>query len=152
MSRRKALPPDSTPRERSLDALAQMRHGSSRRVATRAARTDPRTLHRYVGSALRKSGGRWKPTPFDRIPRQMNVLTPTGPVLLVIRDSRAASKVAAQGRAIARYRDKADEQLLRELGRSSVTVGGHTYHLQLDTDTLDRLIEGAELHYDLYAR
>jgi hypothetical protein len=91
-------------------------------------------------------------SPFDRIPREMNVLTPTGPQLLVIRDSRAASKVASQATAVARYRDKGDERPLLELGSSSITVDGRTYRLQLDTDTLDRLIEGSELHYELYAR
>jgi hypothetical protein len=82
----------------------------------------------------------------------MTVLTATGPELIVVRDSRAASKIAAQLAAITRYRNKGDERLLRKLGRSSVTVNGRTYRLQLDTDTLDRLIEGAELHYELYAR
>jgi hypothetical protein len=109
-------------------------------------------MQRYVGSALRKSGGRWKPTAYDRIPREMNVLTPAGPVLLVIRDSRAATKIARQGVAVVRYREKGADDALRNLGRSSVTVNGVRYPLQLGTDTLDRLIEGAELHYELYAR
>lgn len=149
---RKPLAPDSTARERSLDALALHRRGYSLSRASDLARTDPRTVQHHVGSALRKEHGRWMASPFDRIPREMNVLTPTGPQLLVIRDSRAASKVASQATAVARYRDKGDERPLLELGSSSITVDGRTYRLQLDTDTLDRLIEGSELHYELYAR
>lgn len=138
--------------ERSLDVLRFQRAGLSLRRAAGLARTDPRTVRHYVGTAIRKQGGRWVARPFDRIPRPMNLLTATGPVLLVIRDSRAASKVSAQAVAVARYRDKGDDRLLRELGRATVTVDRRTYRLQLDTDTLDRLIEGAELHFDLYAR
>jgi hypothetical protein len=82
----------------------------------------------------------------------MNVLAPDGPVLVLVRDSRAASKIGDQGVAVKRYRDKGDDRGLRALGASSITVHGRKYQLQLDTDTLDRLIEGAELHYELYAR
>ena len=151
-SPRKPLSPNSSARERSLDALALRRRGFSLRHASDLARTDPRTVRRYVGTALHKEGGRWVASPFDRIPREMTVLTATGPELVVVRDSRAASKLAAQMAAVTRYRNKGDERLLRELGRSSVTVDGRTYRLQLDANTLDRLIEGAELHYELYAR
>jgi hypothetical protein len=149
---RKLTQSNSTARERSFDVLSLERRGYSLSRASKLARTDPRTVRRYARSALRKVGGRWLARPFDRIPREMNILTPTGPELVVVRDSRAASKISAQSAAVARYRNRGDERLLHELGRSTVTVAGRTYRLQLDTDTLDRLIEGAELHYELYAR
>lgn len=55
------------PRARGLDALALMRRGYSKRRSAALARTDPRTLDRYVAQALRKVGGRWQPTPYDRV-------------------------------------------------------------------------------------
>lgn len=71
-SKRKPIPFDSTPRERALDALAlARREGYSLRRASDLARTDPRTVRRHAGQAFRKRGGRWAPTAYDHIPRDM---------------------------------------------------------------------------------
>jgi len=99
---RKPIPPDSTARERSLDALALRRRGYSLRRAADLARTDPRTVRHHVGSALRKEGGRWVARPFDRIPREMTVLTSSGPEVVIVRDSRTASLFAEHANAVAR--------------------------------------------------
>src|SRR5207247_1358025 len=66
---REPIPPDASPLGRALDALAlTRREGLSLRAASDLARTDPRTVRRYAGQALRKRGGRWRPTAYDRIP------------------------------------------------------------------------------------
>lgn len=148
---RKPLDPASTPRERSLDALALTRRGHSLREAADLARTDPRTVRRHVGSALRKSGARWRPTPFDRIPREMTVLTAAGPETVVVRDSRTASLLAEHKNAVTAYVEQwGDESQLERLPRRSAQIGGRRYVLVTDPILIDRLAAGGELHYELY--
>jgi len=147
---RKPLDPDSTARERSLDALALQRRGYSHTRAAHLARTDPRTIRRQVGSALRKEGGRWAPRPFDRIPREMTVLTPSGPKVVTVRDSRTASLLAEHANAVAAYMEHGDEEPLRRLRRKEIQVGGRRVRLARDPPQIDRLAAGGELHYELY--
>jgi hypothetical protein len=148
--RRKHLAPDSTARERSLDALALQRRGYSPTRAAHLARTDPRTVRRYVGSALRKEGARWVARPFDRIPREMTVLTSSGPEVMTIRDSRTASLIAEHANAVAAYIELGDEGPLARLRRKEIQVGGRRVPLATDPVRLDRLAAGGELHYELY--
>jgi hypothetical protein len=151
-SRRGPLPSDSSPLERSLDALALTRRGYSLRRASDLARTDPRTVRRHAGRALRKRGGRWTPTPFDRIPREMTVLTNGGPKEYVIRDSRTASLIAEHANAAGRYIERGDDSRLRHLRRRRIRVKGEDIDLAVDPVRLDRLAAGGELHYELYRR
>jgi hypothetical protein len=153
MSRRarKPIAPDSTPRERALDALAlTRREGVSLRRAADLARTDPRTVRRHAGSAFRKEGARWRPTAFDRIPRAMTVLTPAGPLPVVVRDSRTASLLGEHANAIALYIETGDESGLRRLRRGRVRIRGQPVELATDPTGLDRLAAGAELVFELY--
>lgn len=148
---RKPLDPHSTPFERALDALALSRREKlSLREAARVARTDSRTVRRHVGSAFRKSGGRWTPTKYDRIPRPMTVLTPNGPALEVITDSRTASLLARHLNAVAAYVEDGDEEPLRRLRGSVIRIRGQPIELVTDLDRIDRLAEGGEVHYELY--
>lgn len=147
---RKLLDPDSTPRERSLDVLALQRQGYSLRRASDLARTDPRTVRRHVGSALRKEGSRWAASPFDRIPREMTVLTAAGPEVMTIRDSRTASLIAKHANAARAYVALGDEEPLARLRRKEIRVGGRKVRLATDPGRLDRLAAGGELHYELY--
>ena len=147
---RKALASDSTPRERSLDALALQRRGYSLRRAADLARTDPRTVLRHAGVAFRKEGGRWTARPFDRIPREMTILTASGPLVMTIRDSRTASLLAEHANAAAAYIEQGDEEPLRRLRRRRVQVRGQLVVLATDPVRLDQLAAGGELHYELY--
>jgi hypothetical protein len=147
---RKPLAGDSSPRERSLYVLSLQRHGYSLRRAADLARTDPRTVLRHAGVALKKQGGRWAARPFDRIPREMTVLTPAGPVEVTVRDSRTASLLAEQANAVRAYRDSGDEGPLRRLRRRRVQIRGQPVDLETDPVRLDRLAAGGELHYELY--
>lgn len=148
---RKPLGPESTPRERALDALAlARREGVSLRRASDLTRTDPRTVRRHVGQAFRKKGARWVPTPFDRLPREMTVLSPGGPRAIVIRDSRTASLLAEHANAVAAYIEEGDEERLRRLRRRQVQIRGQPVVLETDPVRLDRLAAGGELHYELY--
>jgi hypothetical protein len=148
--KRKPLPVDSTPRERALDALALTRRGHSLRQAADLARTDPRTVRRHAGQAFRKVGSRWRPTPFDRIPRDMTVVTPAGPVPVTVRDSRTASLLAEHANAVAAYIETGDEEPLRRLRRRVVRIQRQPVVLATDPVRLDRLAAGGELHFELY--
>lgn len=129
-----------------------MRRGYSKRRAADLARTDPRTLDRHVRQALRKVGGRWRPTPYDRIPREMTVLATDGPRVYVIRDSRTASLIAEHANAAGRYAERGDDSRLRRLPRHRIRVNGEDVDLAVDPVRLDRLAAGGELHYELYRR
>lgn len=147
---RKHLQPDSSPRERALDALALTRRGHSLRSAAGLTRTDPRTVRRHVGSAFQKQGGRWVATKFDRFPREMTALTTTGPLDVTIRDSRTASLLAEHTNAVRAYRRFGDEGPLRRLKRKEIRIRGQPVRLAIDPIRIDRLAAGGELHYELY--
>lgn len=150
MTRRKRRSPDPAARERALDALARTRRGLSLSAAARAAGTDPRTVRRHVGSALHRDGRRYRPTPFDRLPREMTVLTPRGPEAVTVRDSRTASLLAEHANAVATYIETGDESRLGRLRRRTVRIRGQPVVLETDPVRLDRLAAGGELHYELY--
>ena len=144
---------DAEARERALDALALSRRESmSLTHASKLTHTTPRTVLRYAGPAFRHEGRRYRPRNFDRIPRELHVLTPTGPEAVVVRDSRAASKLSAQANSVRAYLHWGDLDGLRDLRGHAVTIGGRRYQLALDPLTLDRLAEGGELHFELYRR
>jgi len=149
--RRPTLHPEA--HERALDALAlTRREGWSLTRAARMVRSDPRTVRRHVGRALQKDGNRWRPRAFDRIPRPMRVMTPEGPTLVVIRDSRTASLVAQHSNAVQHYLRTGDDSRLRKLPRKRIQLDGEQLALVVAPTRIDRLAEGAELHYELYRR
>ncbi len=120
--------------------------------AARFTRTTPSTTLRYAGAGFRREGRRYRPRAFDRIPREMTVLTPTGPQAVTVRDSRAALKLSAQSNAVRAYLRWGDLDALQDLRGDSITIGGRRYQLALDPLTLDRLAEGGEVHFELYRR
>lgn len=150
---RTAAPLRPEAHERALDALAlTRRQGWSLTRASRMVRSDPRTVRRHLGGALRKEGSRWRPRPFDRIPRPMRVMTVTGPTLVVVRDSRTASLIAEHSNAVQHYLRTGDDGRLRRLRRKHFQIDGERIALVVSPTRIDRLAEGAELHYELYRR
>jgi hypothetical protein len=150
-SRRNPKPLESTARERALDVVSLMRRERlSLRRASDLARTDPRTVRRHAGQALRQPGRRWAVTPYDRIPREMTVLMAAGPAFETIADSRTASLLAEHANAVAAYLETGDEEPLRRLRRTQIRIRGQPVRLETDPLQLERLAEGGELHYELY--
>jgi hypothetical protein len=146
-------PTDPSAHERALDALALTRRtGISLSRAAREVHSDPRTVRRHVGRAFRKEGKRWKPSEFDRIARPMTVLTEKGPVLIEVRDSRTASLLATHSNAVQHYLGTGDTARLTRLRRKRIQVHGEQIALVTSPQLLDRMAEGAEIHYELYAR
>jgi hypothetical protein len=80
----------------------------------------------------------------------MTVLTPTGPEVVTVRDSRTASLIAEHANAVAAYIERGDEGPLRRLRRRSIQLRGQPVVLSTDPVRLDRLAAGGELHYELY--
>ncbi len=153
MAHRARRPPDPAARERALDALALSRRtGVSLTRAARLTDTTRRTVLRHAGRGFRREGRRWAPRAFDRIPREMTALTPRGPELVVVRDSRTASLLAEHANAVRHYLHTGDDERLRELRRRMFHLGGRTVVLVADEELIDRLAAGGELHYELYAR
>ena len=128
-------------RDLSLAVLADMRR--DRQALTKAARArgiDPALVRRYVGSALRRTAsGRYEATPFDRIPREVSVLTPQGPVWETVRDSRTASRVGEHRTKVKEWRRTRDRAVLKPFDRLSFRAGGVTYRFVTDPETLNQL-------------
>ena len=146
-------PTDPFAEERALDALALVRRqGVSLTRAARLTGTTRRTVLSHAGAGFQRNGRRWVPTPFDRIPREMAVLTVAGPAVGVIRDSRTASLVAEHANAVRHYLRTGDERRLAGLRRKTFQLDGQTVVLVTDADVIDRLAAGSELHYEVYQR
>ena len=91
-------------RERALRALSAMRHGASISRAGRENGVTPRTIRRYVGSALvqDRPGTRIRATKSDRLVRYLQIPGPNGPIEISVRGSKAASEVANYKAAVNR--------------------------------------------------
>lgn len=134
-------PQEVLERELALAVLADMRR--DRQALTKAARArgiDPASVRRYVGSALRRAvSGRYEATPFDRIPREVSVLTPQGPVWVTVRDSRTASRIGEHRTKVKEWRGTRDEAVLKPFDDLFFRAGGVTYRFVTDSGTLNEL-------------
>ncbi len=134
-------PQEVQERDLALAVLADMRR--ERQALTKAARKrgiDPGRVRHYVGSALRRTAsGRYEATSFDRIPREVNVLTPQGPVWVTVRDSRTASRIGEHRTKVKEWRGTRDRGVLEPFDKLSFRAGGVTYHFVTDPDTLNQL-------------
>jgi len=134
---------------RALEALRLMRRdGVSRQRAAHRANTTPRTIARYVGSALKKDRGRYVALAGDRLARPpLRVLTTEGPKDLIVRGSRGSSLVGAHWNAIERFLSTGDTNRLTPF--RGKRVAGHT--LETDPDAIEREARRGELEFeDLY--
>ncbi len=137
-------------RLRALDALRLMRTDRvSRAEAAHRSGTTPRSVARYVGSALQRGkDGRYRALPTDRIARPVQVLTRDGRKNLVLRGSRVASTVARHWNAVHRFLGTGDTEALAPF--HGKRVAGHT--LETDPDAIEREARRGELEFeDLYA-
>lgn len=150
--KRQLINTESTPHERSLHALALTRRGTSLSRAAALSRTDPRTVRRHLSRQFHREGNRWRPSSFDREPREMTVLTRDGPEVHVIRDSRTASLLGEHANAVDAFMKTGDEGPLRRLPRTQIRIRGQPVRLETDPLRLERLAHGGELHYELYRR
>ncbi len=154
MRRRNAIPRterEAQARERALATLALMRRERlALTTAAKAERVDPRTVQRYVGSALRQKGPRerYRPTAHDRIPRTLHVITPQGTLPVTVRDSRTASRIAEYMNAVRTYVNTGDTSAPNRFKGKTFRAGGKTYTLVTDPGTLDRLADAGVLAFE----
>jgi hypothetical protein len=140
--------------QRSLSALDGMRsRGLSLAAAAREAGTTPRTMQRYVGTALRRAkDGRYMPSRFDRIPRTIRFFTSAGRVQLTVRDSRTVSHIARYMAAVKQFLLTGDRRGLWPFRGKAIRVGKVAYPFLTDSKTLERLAHVGEVSFeDFYA-
>ena len=121
------------------------REGMSLTEAARARGVDVALALQYVGPALRRSSnGRYRARAFDRLPREVSILTPEGPIWITVRDSRTASRIGEHRAKVKEWRRNRDRAVFTPFDRRSFRAGGVTYRFVTDPDTLNQL-EGADL-------
>lgn len=151
MSRRNAEPRNAAEaihRERALGVIARMRREKvSLRAAAKAEETDPETVKKFTGSALRRDkSGRYRATPYDRIPRTLNFITANGPVAITVRDSRTASKIAEHTNAVRKYlRPPSDLSKVNTFKGKSFQAAGEVHHFVTEPNLLDILADTGSL-------
>jgi len=140
---------------RSVNALSWMRDKSwSLSRTARELNVSPRSISKYAGSALRRDArGRYAPRPADRFYRELNFMTPDGPVVVGVHGSRRASEVARHAAAVKRFGETGDWEGLRPFSGKRLVVGAQELEYVTDPDVLTRLLEAGTVSFeDLYAR
>ena len=83
----------------------------------------------------------------------VTVLSPRGPVPVIVPGRRARSLIASHLNAVRRYLELGDDRRLRQFeGRSLKFADGGRLELVTDRATIDRLAEGGAVHFELYRR
>jgi hypothetical protein len=140
-------------RERALDALSKARREELPLSAVAPlVRLSPDEVVELTPGGWAQRGADLFPTDYDHLRRDMSVLTPDGPINVVIRDSREATFAAQHAIAVRHYRDEGLTDWLQRLPRDWVATDAGRVQLVTKPADLDRLIEGSELSYDLYQR
>jgi hypothetical protein len=128
-----------------------MRHaGESLTAAAREEHVDPRTVRKYLGHQLRKSGpGKpYRPTKADRMSRRMLVPSATGPSPIIVRGSKEASRLGRYMSAVGKYVRTGETAALEKFEGQSIS--GH--RLITDPEMLSSLAQAGALTLDeIYA-
>ncbi|MBA2469158.1 MAG: hypothetical protein H0V37_07105 [Chloroflexia bacterium] len=152
---RQLRPAERRARDRALDALQMMRReGLSLTRAAKRAGTTPNAVRRHAGRALEQTGsGGYRAKSYDRMVREMRFLTREGVIVLPVRDSRSASKIAHYMGAVDHYLRTGDDARLRRFRGKGVWVDKRFRPFITDLDLLDRLANAGEVSFEeLYAR
>ena len=146
MRRKNAIPQNETEaehRELALAALALMRREEvSLTAAASTVGVDPKTVMRYVGSALRQAGPNedYRAIPHDSIPRTLHFITPTGAVAITVADSRIASRISEHMNAVKALVQKEDSSALESFRGESFEAEGIRYKFVTDVATLNKTL------------
>src|SRR5438105_2370856 len=87
------------------------REGLSLHAAAPTAHVAPRTVKRYGHQALRKRAGAYVVVPIDELRRPMRVLTERGIVVVNVRSSKTASRLATYWNAVDAYLRSGDRRV-----------------------------------------
>lgn len=134
-------------RERALATLASMRREKlSLTAAAEFVGIDPRTVLRYVGSALKQGpDGEYRATPHDSIPRTLHFISSGGTVPITVADSRTASRIAEYMNSVRSFTHRGDSSALEAFRGESFEADGVIYEFVTDLATLSRLADAGEL-------
>src|SRR5215472_5630830 len=142
MARHNAIPQTkrgAEARERALAALARARRDKIPiTTAAKLEQTTLKTVRRHAPSTIRQRGprGRIHVTPYDRIARPLNILTPQGPKAVTVRGSRTATRIAEYMNAVRAY-SRGDLSALDPFRGKSFRADGVSYPFITDSATLD---------------
>jgi hypothetical protein len=148
-------PEERRARGRALEAVQLMRReGFSLSRAATQAETTPNAVRRHAGRALEEDArGRYQAKPYDRMLREVWFLTWEGKVILPVRDSRSASKIARYMAAVDQYLRTGDDSRLQRFRGKGFWVQKRFQPFITDLDVLDRLAMAGEVSFEeLYAR
>ena len=134
-------------REHALNALADMRHGSSISTAAHDNGVSQRTIKRYVGSALVQSrpGGRIRAAKSDRLVRYLQIPGPNGSIDITTHGSKQATAAAQYKAAVNSFLGGDLEALAPWHGKKIAGV-----ELVTDGPTLKTLAQKELLPHSLY--
>jgi hypothetical protein len=141
---------------RVLDALGEQRRHPERAISSVAhsVGTTVKTIRRYAGSALEVRGGRIDVKPTDRITRPMRMLTTDGEQVVVVHNSRDASRISKHNNAVkvALYSFGVDQRELHRFSGKTVRANGKIYTFATDYEQIIRLTRAGAIHFlDIYA-
>lgn len=136
---------------RSLNVVADMRRrGWSLTRAARENLTDPDTVQRYLGSALRRDRhGQRRPTGYDRHVRRLLVHTEQGDKVLDLTDSRQATVIAEYANALRQF-GSGDPRALDPFRRTVLRIGKARYRLVTDPAEAARIVRADRDEYEIY--
>jgi hypothetical protein len=149
-------PKERLARRRALEIVSDARRGKgSLSKLARARGMAPKTVRRASG-AFRKRGGRWVPTPSDRVERWLKSYENGTRIEVLVRDSRTASLLSRYANAVGLYRETGNPAGLAEFkGRTYRDANGTVHTLETDPAALRDAFERSESDFgafaDLYA-
>ena len=142
--------------QRMLVALNRLRQDhESLQQAAREAGSDPRTVKKLAGPALRKAkNGRYSATHGDQLLRVIKIPTPEGLREVGIRGSRRASAVGEYSAAVERFIVTGDRTRLSKFtGKGIPSDSGEIIPFITDTAVLKPLGNAGQISFEsLYAR
>ena len=124
------------------------RQGSSLRAAAEQANVSPRTVVKKARQALRKRHGRYVAIPLDEMRRPMRVLTERGLVVLDVRSSKTASRLATYWNAVDAYGKTGDRRPLAPFVGKRFLAEGHLMEFITESAQLDRLIYAGQVSFE----
>src|SRR5580693_142642 len=149
--KRRSKAPQPRARKRARAVIARMRRtDASLTAAARAEHVDPRTVRKYAGHQLSRSGSGkpYRPTKADRLSRKMFVPTTLGPAPVSVRGSKQATLLGRYMSAVGKYLRTGHTDALDQFEGQS--IAGH--FLITDPDALSSLAQGGALQLDeIYA-
>jgi hypothetical protein len=138
-------------RLRALHAVALMRRGRSFTQAADAAGTSRATVKKYARQAVRKRSGQYEAIPIDELRRPMRFLTERGIVVIDVRSSKTASRLATYWNAVDQYLRTGDVTPLAPFAGKRFRADGSLMPFVTDPYLLDRLANAGQVTFeDLY--